>query len=453
MVEAGQRRDKRRLYLWVIGGLVAALGLFAVYKLWFRPHFISAAERMARLEKAPLHEPKTAPGVVGDWPQWRGPNRDGVSRETGWATAWPAQGPPVLWKKSAPGHSNVAVVGRRLYTMLRDGSDEVVVCLNADTGKQIWRYDYPMRDGETGRKFITDWGGGPRATPTVDGDRVYTVGATGILHCLKADTGKRVWSHDLLKEFDAKNIQWGVSFSPLVDGGLVFTSPGESDGYGLAAFDKRTGKLKWHNLDDKAGYSSPMAMTVDGIRQVLFFTARGLVGVAPDTGELFWRFDWETEYDCNIATPLVVDNYVFISSNYDRGCAVLEVTRDGGKLRADRVYEGNRMCNHYSTCVRWQDHLYGFHDSKLCCMNFRTGEIVWKQPGFKKGALLIADGHLIVLGENGKLAVAKATPEGFKARSSFQVTRTKCWTMPVLAHGKLYVRDEERLICLDVRKR
>jgi outer membrane protein assembly factor BamB len=458
MVATGERQGGSRVSLWVIGVLVVAFALLAVYQYFNRSYFHSDPDRLTRLEKdasisSLTDTPKT--DQAGEWPQWRGPGRTGVSGETGWLTDWPARGPRQLWKKEAGvGYSSLAVAGGRVYTMLRQDDDEGVICWDAATGKEKWRRTYPGRYSRY--RFDDKYGAGPRSTPTVDGDLVYAVGATGIFHCLRADSGKVEWRHDLLEEFHADNLQWGVSFSPLVDGDLVFTSPGGTDGAGLAAFDKKTGDLKWKKLDDPAAYSSPVVSTAHGTRQIVFFTRTGLVSVVPETGELLWRFPWETQYGANIATPIAVSNYVFISSGYGRGCAVVEVDDDrskkGDKLQAYRVYEHNRMRNHFSSSVLFKGYVFGFDESKLTCMDFRTGQIVWQEGGYKKGSLLIANGYLIVLGENGKLAVGPASPDGFKAKSSFQVSREKCWTVPVLAGGKLFIRDENHVICLNVRE-
>jgi outer membrane protein assembly factor BamB len=455
MVAGAERQRTGRALVWLLAGLVAALGLFLVYRHFWAEHFTSDPERMARLRDAALPDPAAGPVADGAWPQWLGPHRDGVSTETDWRADWPAQGPPVLWRNDAPGrYSSVAVVGGRLYTMLGDGSEEAVVCWDAGTGKERWRFHYPARFGQGPRTFNSGYQTTPRSTPAVAGGAVYAVGATGLFHCLDAKTGKKRWAVDLLEEFGARPPQWGVSFSPLVSGDRVFTIPGGPDGNALAAFERRTGRLRWKALDDRAAYSSPVLMTAGGADQVLFFTEAGLVSVNPQSGALYWRYPWETRYGCNIAAPVVAGNYVFISSGYGRGCALLEVSQGaGGKPEVHRVYEGNQMCNHYSTSVRYEDHLYGFNESRLECMNFRTGKVVWKQSGYGKGSLLVADGYLIVLGEEGKLAVGKASQKGFRPQASFQATRAKCWTMPVLAEGRLYVRDEERITCLDVRKR
>ncbi len=454
MVTRGHRQRTGRVTLWVIGSLVAIFILLTVYKLFYAARFESDPQRLERLKTAALPARETPAALVGQWPQWLGPNRDGVSGETGWQAAWSGSGPPVLWKNKAQGcYSGVAVVKGRVFTMLREGNNEVVVCWDARTGKTKWRFPYEA-SYDSGAHRVADYSQGPRSTPTVDGDLVYTVGATGLLHCLRTRDGKKVWSKDLVMEFQVTPSRYGVAFSPLIDGGLVFTNPGGSDGGSLAAFDKRTGKLKWKALDDPAAYSSPIAVTLDGVRQIVFFTAKGLVGVDPKNGELYWRFPWVTDYGCNIATPLSVGNYLFISTNYGRGCAVVEVRKTkAGKFGAERVYEGNQMCNHYATSVYFKEHIYGFDATRLVCMNFRTGEVLWKQKGFQKGTLLIAGGRLVVLGEKGRMAIAPATPDGFKPTAEFQVTRKKCWTMPVLAEGKLFVRDEEQVICLDVHKK
>jgi outer membrane protein assembly factor BamB len=318
---------------------------------------------------------------------------------------------------------------------------------------------------------------------------VFTAGATGILTCLQASSGKKIWQRDLFKEYNAHEYGWGYSCSPLVVGDKVFVNPGGGNGNGLAAFWKKTGEPIWKSQDDEAGYSSPVAMTVQGIPQILFFTGKGLVSVHPDTGDLHWRFDWKTEYGANIATPIVVNNYVFISSNYDMGCAVVHVTRDRhGKLQGRPVYANKRMRNHYGTCVFYRDHLYGFDNSQLTCLEFKTGKTLWHKSGFGKGSLILAGGYLdppalsgctvglgasplgtgplsataalssarigylIVLGGYGRLAIARASPKGFEPISDFHIQGSTFWNIPVLASGRLYVRDQDQLTCFDLRK-
>lgn len=383
-----------------------------------------------------------------DWPQWRGPDRDGLAHGHGFLNDWPEEGPRLLWKKrtTGPGYSGLAVVGGRLYTLMQDGDDEAVVCWNAKTGDELWRFRYLA-------KFVSDQGSGPRSTPTVNGDRVYTVGATAILHCLDVGTGQPIWRRDLI-EMGGRIPDWGTSFSPLVDGDLVFAHPGGPEGNSLAAFDKHTGKLRWKALNDRPGYASLIISTAAGVRQVLFLTGEALVSVNPEDGRLYWRYPWETMMDCNVATPIVAGDYVFLSSGYGHGCALLKIVPKGsGALTVERVYAHTEMSNHFSTSVLYEGHLYGFDDARLVCMELETGKVLWRTRGFRKGSLLVADDHLIILGENGELALAEATPARYGEKASFRVSRSRCWTMPALAGGKLYIRDQEQIVCLDLVNR
>jgi outer membrane protein assembly factor BamB len=460
MATSAERQQSARPRGWfsltVIAGLILACGALTVYHLLTRDRWESDPEAMQRLATTPLtdvpHEAK------GDWPQWRGPYRDGVSAETGLLTKWPDEGPQVLWRADAgTGFSGVSVAAGRAYTLVQYWENgrgrEAVVCWDAAArgqARELWRYAYDC-------DFKNDHGGGPRSTPTVAGGRVYAVGAAGIFHCLKADSGEQIWKHDLLEEFQAPNLRWGMSFSPLVDGELIYTNAGGPGGHSVVAFHTKDGSVAWHALDDPAGYSSPILSSTGGKHQVLFFTGAALVSLDPKTGRENWRFPWKTDFGCNIATPIAVGNYVFISSGYGKGCALLEVRADG----PHRVYESNRMCNHFSSSVYHQEYLYGFNEGTLTCMNFRTGEVRWKERGFKKGSLILADGHLIVLGESGKLALAKATPEGYVEETAYQFPSSKgCWTAPSLADGVLYVRltikrddgkEEGQVIALKVK--
>jgi len=422
------------------------LGGVAAYLFLDRELFHGNSALMRKLENADLSAEPSDPNQVGNWPAWRGPRRDGWSQETGLLSKWPESGPKLIWQaKTGAGYSDLAVASGKAVTLLQEDKDEAVVCWDADTGNELWRFKYASQ-------YLDPQGSGPRSTPAVDGDRVYTVGARGMIHCLKTGNGDVLWKHDSAQEFQGSVPRWGVSFSPLVEGNLVFTNPGGPNGNSLVAFDNMTGEIVWKNLDDPPAYSSPIAATIRGKRQILFFTQTGLVSVTPEDGTLLWRYPWTTRFDANIATPIVVGDYVFISSDYDKGCAVLEITADGdGSLQANSVYEHNRMRNHFSTSVYFQDHLYGFDDATLVRMNFRTGKIAWKKKDFKKGSLLIVDGKLIILGESGTLALAEATPSEYREISSFQFSRNKCWTSPVLAGGRLYVRDEEKIVCYDLR--
>jgi outer membrane protein assembly factor BamB len=458
MLPAHQRQRPGRISLWWAAACFAAFGLLAGLVYLSRPA-VTADPGLAReLEGAALVEEAAGGSAEGDWPQWRGPRRDGVSRERGLLAEWPAQGPPVLWRiKGGAGFSSLAVAQGRLFTILQDGSDEVVLCLNADTGKELWRFPYPAT-------FAESMGGpGPRSTPTVDGDYLYTVGATGMLHCLEAATGTQVWQHDLLAEFGARNLQWGVSFSPLVDSDLVFTNPGGPNGGSVAAFHKRTGDLAWKALDDPAGYSSPIAIDAAGARQIIFFTGTRLVSVAPTDGKFYWAFPWPTSNMVNAATPIFFEalageqvfDYLFISSGYGKGCAVLKIVATGpGSVGMHPVYINNQMRNQFASSVRWKDYFYGLDDpSMLACVAVKSGESAWKHRGFSQGAVLVADDRLIILDGAGTLTLAEAAGSGYHEISSFKALSGKCWTAPALAHGKLYLRDQAEIVCLDLRRK
>lgn len=427
-------------------GVVAALTVY-VFLDKHRHGTQVDAERIKQLATARLSD---AASPVNDWPQWRGPNRDGVSTEKGLLEKWPDKGPKELWRQPVgKGYSSMAVARGRVFTIFQVGADEAICCWNAGDGKEIWRFRYPAR-------YTNSFGDGPRSTPTIAGDHLYAVGGSGIMHCLKAFSdkpqGEQIWRKDLLTEFGARNLQWGTCFSALVHGDLVYINPGGSEGKSLAALEKDTGKIRWTSEDDPAGYSSPLAADIAGVKQVVFFTGSGLVAVTPDKGELLWRYPWETSYGANIATPIVVDDYVFISSGYNRGCTVVKIDKTNAGLKASRVYEHKKMSTHFSSCVRFKDHLYGFHDTRLTCMDFRTGKVKWSESGFDKGSLMIVDGSLVILGEYGVVALADASPDSYRERSRFRFSEKKCWTVPVVSNGLLFIRDEETLCCYDVKR-
>jgi len=389
----------------------------------------------------------------GDWPQWRGPTRDGKSTETGINTDWTKAPPRELWRrKIGGGYSSISVVGDRLYTMDRQGDSERIVCFACTDGKELWAFAYPVDFSGIG------YNAGPRATPTIIGRLLYAVGATGMFLALELPAGdgqpKELWRHDLIKEFDGTLEQWGMACSPAVDGNLVVVQPGGVKG-SIAAFDRTTGKLAWTALSDPDGYSSPVIADLAGERQVVAFTGEGVVGVSLNDGLKRWYFDWPEQFHGNIATPIVAGNFVFISSAYTNGgCALLEIVNAGGAWEAKLVYKRrNRvMANHHSTCVLHHGYLYGFHkDDVLKCVDFRTGEEKWVRR-MKKGSLTYADGHLIILSEQGELAIVEATAEACKLRGKVSLfDGAETWAVPVLSRGRLYVRDKTEIVCLDLR--
>jgi outer membrane protein assembly factor BamB len=452
-IHPGRPRSGRVLDIAVMALLFLVFAGLALYHYRRIDRSLEDPELAKEASELKLDEPaktRESKDTGNDWPQWRGPNRDGVSTET-IVAAWPKNGPPVLWQaKVGEGFASVAVAKGRVYTIFQAGSDEAVVCWDEKTGHEIWRHAYPCR-------YKNSYGSGPRATPTVDGEFVYTLGATGILHCLKAFTanpqGEIVWTKNLKDEFNAPIPQWGFAFSPLVEGDRLFVLPGGPAGNALAALDKNTGAVLWRKCDDRAGYSSPIAANFFGERQILFLTGSRLVSVKPETGAQLWDFPWPVENDCNIATPIVVKDSVFLSASYTVGCTRLKIEKHGETLKPRQMYKNARMRNHFSTSVRYKDHLFGFDDITLVCMNFVTGKVAWKESGFDKGSVLLVGDQLIVYGANGRLALAEANSLEYVERARFKFSEQghSCWSVPVVANGRLYVRDQERLVCFDVR--
>jgi outer membrane protein assembly factor BamB len=388
------------------------------------------------------------------WPQWRGPNRDGVSPETGILSTWPDDGLKVLWtQKTGDGYSGVALAHGRAVTMVQDGEYEAVVCWDAVSGKELWRFKYPAH-------FVhRQFGDGPRSTPAIAGDYVYTVGGTGVMHCLTMTSGDAVWRKDLLDVFDASVLEWGIAFSPLVEKDRVYVMPGGRNGNALAALDCASGSIVWKNLDDTGSYSSPVAADLAGRRQIVALFAERLVGVAAESGELLWDVAWPSgpaHTPSSIATPLIIHrtsgDYVFIASGYDKGCALFKIQADGERCQAAQVYRNLNMRSVFSSPVCLGDFVYGFDDVNLTCLDVRNGKRKWKQFGFDKGSLIAADGRLIVLGANGTLALVAAEPQEYHELGQFQHAEVRCWTAPSLAEGRLYVRNRRQIVCYNLKK-
>lgn len=372
---------------------------------------------------------------AADWPQWRGPARNGISTEANWNFKWPASGPPQVWTAQVgEGFSAVAVAKGRLYTMGHTGGKDKVSCLNALTGKPVWSYSYTASSGDYG---------GPRATPIVDGNAVYTLSRDGVAHCLNAATGKVTWSRDLRKETGGETPQWGFAGSPLVQAGRIYYNVG---GTGIAL--DGGGRVVWKSRGGKAGYSSPVAYNSGKTSSILLFAAQGLVAVDPGTGRQQWLFPWKTSYDVNAADPQIVNGNIFISSNYGTGCALINAT--GG--RPTVVWQNRNMKNHFNSCVYLNGQLYGNDENTLKCLDATSGQERWRSRGIGKGGLIAADGKLIVLTERGELLVVSAEPGAYKELARARVIDGTNWTHPVLANGRIYCRNHEgKLVCLDVR--
>jgi len=378
-------------------------------------------------------------GQAADWPQWRGPQRTGVSRETGWSSRWPASGPKRLWTAQVgAGHSSVAVVGGRVYTMGNVGNQDVVWCLQAATGKVIWKYAYPCPAGNYA---------GTRATPTVQDKCVYTLSRDGLALCLDAVTGRKLWKRNLVRLSGAPVPKWGVAGSPLVEGNLVIYNVGAAG----IALDKATGILAWKSAAGLGGYASPVAYTSRRQRGVALFAASGLVGLNPANGQRLWHYpwSWNDPYQVNAADPIFWGDTVFISSAYNRGCALLKI----GGATPSLVYRNTNMRNHINTCVLWNGFLYGSDQNTLKCLEIRSGKERWQSGRIGKGGLIIAAGKLIVLTERGVLLLAEARPDRYVEIARAKVLGGTCYAHPVLADGRIFCRNRDgELVCLDVRQ-
>jgi len=380
------------------------------------------------------------------WPQWRGPNRDGISKETGLLKQWPADGPPLVWKAAGAGrgYSSFSIADGKLYTMGLRGDREYVVAFDVATGKEAWATPH-------GSAFRNDRGDGPRGTPTVDGDRVYALGGSGDLSALDARTGKIVWSKNVLKAFGGENITWGISESPLVLGNKVLVNPG-GPGASIVALNKADGSLIWKSQSDKAGYSSGIPVEINGATQVVFFTSERAVGLDAKDGRLLWDYSRPANNVANVATPIVRANRVFISSDYGTGGGVVEIKPDN---KAQEIWFTKDMRNHHSSSVLIGDYLYGFSSAILTAIKFDTGEIAWRDRSVGKGSLVYADGNLYCFSENGVVGLVEATPTGYKEKGRFRIPQDQLptWTHPVVAGGRLYLRDQDTIYAFDVKEK
>jgi outer membrane protein assembly factor BamB len=380
-----------------------------------------------------------------DWPCWRGPARNGISAEAGWLDRWPAEGPRVLWKAAVgTGFSTFAVAGGRAFTLGNDDNTDTVFCLDAETGKVLWSHAYPS---DLGDKFFE---GGPTATPTVDGGRVYTIGRWGDAFCFEAATGKVVWSKNLVQEIGLPAPGWGLSGSPVVHGDLLLLNAGD----GGLAIEKATGKVTWKSAAKEPGYSTPLVVRFGDAERMLLGSGRSYVAVDPRTGREAWRMKWVTQYGCNAADPVVDGDRVFLSTGYGKGAALLK----SGAGEPEVVWQGKVMRTQMNPCVLLGGFLYGVdgdagQKAALKCVDFATGAEKWAQEGFGNGAVMAADGKLIALSGKGELMVAPVSPDGFQPAARAQVLGGKCWTVPVLANGRIYCRNAAGdVVCLDVKK-
>ena len=390
------------------------------------------------------------PLAAKDWPQWRGPSRDDCSTEKGLLKQWPVGGPPLTWKATGlgSGQGGVSVVGGRIFAMGDKDGAGILFTLEEAGGKPVWNTKIGNQGGDPP---------GPRSTPTVEGDRVYVLGQMGDLVCLDTTNGKEVWRKNLEKDFGGRCGGWKYSESPLVDGDKVICTPGSSQG-SLIALNKKTGELLWQTkeLTDSAEYSSPIVAEIGKVRQYIQLTGANVVGIDAKTGKVLWRAPRQGR-TATIPTPIFHDNCVFVTSGYGVGCNLFRVTSAPSGFTSEQVYANKIMVDHHGGVLRVGDYLYGHSDGQgWVCQEFKTGNLVWKNAGVGKGSLTYADGHLFLRSESGKgeIALIEATPEGYREKGRFdQPNRTgeNSWPHPVIANGKLYIRDQDVLLCFDVK--
>jgi outer membrane protein assembly factor BamB len=401
--------------------------------------------------------------AAADWPQWRGPDRDGISKETGLLEKWPEGGPPLLWsaKGLGDGHASIAVAGGRIYTMGDGaGGSSYVHALDEQSGKLLWSTKLGKAGGGEDRDTNRT---GSRGTPTVDGDRLYVLGQYGEVACLNTADGKELWRADLVKDYGGKINKWAYAESPLVDGVRVIVTPGGSKGT-MLALDKNTGKPLWQSKawTDEAHYATPTLATIGGVRQYVQQTEKTVAGVAADDGRLLWKIGRPEGRVAVVPTPIERDGLVFVAAGYGVGCNLFKVTPPadaGGAFSVEPVYANKDMKNHHGGVVLLGDHVYGSNDPAfLVCMDFQTGKVAWRDREPGKGSMVIADGRIYFRNEQspGKVTLVEATPDSYKELGTFEPpapSGKSTWAHPVVANGKLYLRDQDVLHCYDVKKK
>jgi outer membrane protein assembly factor BamB len=378
-----------------------------------------------------------------DWFRWRGPNLDGISAEKQWLAKWPKEGPRQVWKaKVGVGFSSCSVAKGRLYTMGNRSDQDTIYCFDAETGKEVWKHSYPC---DLDPRYYE---GGTSCTPTVDGDRVYTLSRKGHVFCLEAATGKVLWQKNIAEELKLEIPEWGFASSPLVEGDLILLNAGAAG----TALNKTSGQVVWSSGKGGAGYSSAVPFSMGDKRFAALFAARAVIAVNAKTGEELWRHPWKTSYDVNAADPIIMGDKIFISSGYNHGCALLQFT--GSKVSV--VWENKSLRTQFNPAVIVGGFIFGADGdaggAQLRCIDLQTGEVKWTQRSPAVSSLMAADGKLIVQGDRGELIIAEAAGDSFKPLSRAQVLGGKCWTTPVLANSRIYCRNAQGdIVCLDVK--
>jgi outer membrane protein assembly factor BamB len=447
-----------RRYLLIAGLLLVAVLIGLSWQLFQRwqPNFFDTemvdAGELEKVKGATL----TAPPPAGpDWPQYRGPNRDGVAAADRFNTDWTAKPPTVAWKSACGGgYGSVAVAGGRVYVQDRQGGNERLVCFNAADGKELWADTHPA--DYTGK--LAGYADGPRATPTIHDGRAYTVGSFGQFRCVKlGDKPELLWEHDLPAEYGAdlnsEPLRWGYSGSPLIEGDLVIVPAGGKDG-SIAAFDRVSGEKRWAVGRTMGAYSSPVAGTFGGVRQVVAMTGDAVVGIGVPDGKLLWEFPWKTQYSVNAASPVIADQWVFVSSEYDKGCVLLRPEANG-VARVFVKLGKNGLKTKHSTAVHHNKFVYGANGSRVGCMDLVKGELVadWDAPGIDTPTLTVVGDTLLAQDHRGGLFLIDADPTECRVRGQLKGVLTGVsWATPAVVGGRIYTRDAASVVCIDASK-
>lgn len=385
---------------------------------------------------------QTTPASNGTgWPRFRGPNGDGISTETGLNLNWSTKSPKLLWKTSLTdgGYAGPALVGGVVYIVDHQGSDDFVRALKATDGSELWRYTYPDASDSNY--------GFARSTPAIDSGKVYVVSRLGKVLCLNATNGKLLWQRDMVAEFGGQRPGWDYAASPVITGNQLIVLPGGQNA-AIAALDKATGKTLWQGPGGQASYATPVLATIAGVKQYVIMLQKGVAGFDASNGKPLWSVPWETSYDVNAASPIVVGNNVFVSSGYGHGCAMISVKSGGASI----AWQNRSIQAHFSTAIYYKGYLYGTGDpGVLVCLDPKTGSTLWKQPGFEKGGMVGVEGKALVQnGQNGDLVLVNLTTSGYQELGRIAPLRGQSWTAPIIGEGKAVVRTPTELAVIDL---
>lgn len=447
-------------FLPVFAGVV----LLALYRFWDFGGGLQLAgcsldfdriRQYDRLEENRARQRETAPpaevaSIEGPpWTDFRGPHRDGVVTGGNISLDWQTNPPREIYRQPiGEGYASFVVDRGRAYTIEQRRSNEAVTCYDVATGRELWIFQYSARFAET------LGGDGPRATPTLFNDRLYALGAAGDLHCLNIENGKPLWARNILKEAGASNLPWGLSGSPLVSNGRVYVTGSGRGGASILAFDAGSGEPVWNTDAGVQAYSSLVRVMLAGRSQLLNFAGKALNGVNPETGAVLWSFPWDTQNAINVAQPILAGgDRVFIASGYGHGCALVAIESKDGALKARQLWASTRMKNKFTSSVLYKGHVYGLDERILACVELETGNRLWKGGRYNYGSVLLVDDHLLVLGEEGELALVVATPEAHREIGRIRLFDNRTWNNFVLVGTTLLARNHKEMVCFDMNPR